>query len=49
MPNGQFGTRVAGGKDCAAARYIFTQLSEITRHLFNEQDDNVLNFLVEEG
>ena len=24
MPNGQFGTRVAGGKDAASARYIFT-------------------------
>lgn len=49
MPNGQFGTRVAGGKDAASARYIFTQLSTVTRHIFNENDDAVLNFLEEEG
>jgi DNA topoisomerase II len=49
LPNGQFGTRIAGGKDAASARYIFTQLSPITRHLFNENDDAVLNFLEEEG
>jgi DNA topoisomerase-2 len=49
LPNGQFGTRVAGGKDAASARYIFTQLSPITRHIFNEADDAVLTFLEEEG
>lgn len=49
MPNGQFGTRIAGGKDHASARYIFTQLSPIARHLFNEHDDALLNFLHEEG
>lgn len=26
MPNGQFGTRLLGGKDHASARYIFTML-----------------------
>lgn len=49
MPNGQFGSRAAGGKDCASARYIFTQLSEVARHIFNENDDAVLNFMTEEG
>ena len=48
-PIGQFGTRVMGGKDAASARYIFTSLSPVTRHLFNEMDDNVLTFLEEEG
>ena len=38
-----------GGKDAASARYIFTSLSPVTRHLFNEMDDNVLTFLEEEG
>ena len=38
-----------GGKDSASARYIFTNLSPVTRHLFNEMDDAVLNFLEEEG
>lgn len=49
MPNGQFGTRVMGGKDAASARYIFTQLSPAARHIFNENDDAVLDFLEEEG
>lgn len=49
MPNGQFGTRIMGGKDAASARYIFTQLSPSARHIFNENDDAVLNFLEEEG
>ena len=49
MPIGQFGTRIMGGKDSASARYIFTNLSPVTRHLFNEMDDAVLNFLEEEG
>lgn len=26
MPNGQFGTRLQGGKDAASPRYIFTML-----------------------
>ena len=38
-----------GGKDAASARYIFTQLSPAARHIFNENDDAVLNFLEEEG
>ena len=48
-PNGQFGTRYGGGSDCAAARYIFTNLSKVTRHVFNPDDDPVLNFLEDEG
>ena len=35
-PNGQFGTRRLGGSDHAAARYIFTQLSPLSRVLFPE-------------
>jgi DNA topoisomerase II len=38
-----------GGKEAASARYIFTSLSPVTRHIFNEMDDAVLNFLEEEG
>jgi DNA topoisomerase-2 len=48
-PNGQFGTRIMGGKDAASARYIFTELSSITRTIFNKSDDAILNYLVEEG
>ena len=38
-----------GGKDAASARYIFTALSPVTRHLFPAEDDAVLTFLEEEG
>jgi DNA topoisomerase-2 len=49
LPIGQFGTRILGGKDAASARYIFTSLSQVTRHLFHEDDDALLNYLEEEG
>ena len=49
LPIGQFGTRNQGGKEAASARYIFTNLSPVTRHLFNEMDDNVLLFNEDEG
>jgi hypothetical protein len=46
---GQFGTRLMGGKDAASARYIFTRLEKITRTIFHEADDKLLNYLAEEG
>lgn len=49
VPSGQFGTRLQGGKDAASPRYIFTRLSPLTRHLFNEGDDKLLSYLTEEG
>ena len=49
MPNGQFGTRLQGGKDSASERYIFTQLNKITRTLFPLYDDNVLTYLNDDG
>jgi DNA topoisomerase-2 len=49
LPIGQFGSRVQGGKEAASARYIFTNLNKVTRHLFHEHDDLVLGQLEEEG
>ena len=49
MPNGQFGTRLQGGKDSASERYIFTQLNKITRAIFPTMDDNVLEYLNDDG
>jgi DNA topoisomerase-2 len=49
MPNGQFGTRLQGGKDSASERYIFTQLSKIARKIFVEADDHILNYLDDDG
>ena len=48
-PNGQFGTRLQGGKDSASERYIFTQLNPITRLLFRSEDDAILEYLDDDG
>jgi len=49
LPIGQFGTRNQGGKEAASPRYIFTNLSPVTRTLYPEPDDAVLEYLEEEG
>jgi len=49
LPNGQFGTRLQGGKDSASERYIFTQLNKITRSIFPTADDNILHYLNDDG
>lgn len=48
-PNGQFGTRLHGGDDSASERYIFTMLNPLTRYIFPEVDDQVLNYLDDDG
>ena len=48
-PNGQFGTRLQGGKDSASERYIFTQLNKLTRLIFRPEDDKVLTYLDDDG
>jgi len=48
-PNGQFGTRMQGGKDAASARYIFTNVPRMTRTIFHQADDAILNYLTEDG
>jgi DNA topoisomerase-2 len=49
LPNGQFGTRLQGGKDSASERYIFTQLNKMTRIIFPAVDDAILNYLNDDG
>ena len=49
FPSGQFGSRIMGGKDAASARYIFTRLAPLARHVFHPLDDAVLNYLEEDG
>ena len=48
-PNGQFGTRSAGGDDSASERYIFTQLNRLTRLIFRQEDDTVLSYINDDG
>jgi len=49
VPSGQFGTRLQGGKDHAAARYIYTRLANVTRLIFHPDDDHILEYLDDEG
>lgn len=49
MPKGQFGTRLRGGQDHASERYIFTHLNPITRFIYPEADNNVLNYRYDDG
>jgi DNA topoisomerase-2 len=49
LPNGQFGTRLQGGKDAASPRYIFTTLSPVTRAAFPASDDALLTYISDDG
>ena len=48
-PSGQFGTRIANGKDASSPRYIFTRLSDLTPIIYNEADNDNLNYLDDDG
>ncbi|KAG6820232.1 hypothetical protein H0H93_003595 [Arthromyces matolae] len=48
-PDGQYGTREEGGKNHASPRYIFTQISQLSRVVFNAADDALLNIQKEDG
>ena len=49
LPNGQFGTRMDGGKDAASERYIYTQLNPLIKHVLNPLDNPILNYLDDDG
>lgn len=42
-------TRLHSGADSASERYIFTQLNPITRAIFPDLDDAILNYLDDDG
>ena len=48
-PNGQFGTRLRGGKDAASPRYIWTQFAELTNLIFRKEDEPILDYMDEDG
>lgn len=48
-PTGEYGTRLHGGKDASASRYIFTKLTDLTREIFNINDDEILDYLTDDG
>lgn len=49
VPNGNFGTRLQGGKDAASSRYINTFLSDATKTIFDKKDEDILEYLQEDG
>jgi DNA topoisomerase-2 len=50
LPLSQFGTRMKGGKDSGASRYIKTKLnSELVSALFKDDDDYVIEYTSDEG
>ena len=48
-PNGQFGTRLMGGKDAASSRYIFTYLKNYIKTIFVQEDNYILDYNIEDG
>jgi len=49
VPQGQFGTRLEGGSDAAAPRYIFTYLQPHTRHLVPSDDLPLMRYRDDDG
>ena len=49
VPNGQFGTRVQGGKNAGSPRYIYTLLADITSKIFRPEDAPLLEHLDDDG
>ena len=48
-PNGQFGSRLKGGKDSAQPRYIHTKLTDLTSVLYNKLDNPLLKYQEDDG
>lgn len=48
-PIGGFGTRLSGGHDASAARYIHTRLSSITNKVFIKEDNDIIDYLNVDG
>jgi DNA topoisomerase-2 len=48
-PKGQMGTRISGGQDSSSPRYIYTLLSKLTKLIFKDEDNSILNYLNEDG
>lgn len=49
LPNGQFGSRVCGGKDASQPRYIHTLLNPLTNTIFKKDDQAILTYLDDDG
>ena len=49
VPDGQFGTRFAGGTDGGASRYIFVKPKPIMSKLIRSEDFPILDHIIDEG
>ena len=49
VPEGQFGTRIAGGKDSAQCRYIHTYLTPLTHRIYKKVDEPLLKYTEDDG
>lgn len=47
--DGQFGTRLYGGKDAASSRYIFAQVSKLMKYVYRPEDECILEYQVDDG
>ena len=47
--DGQFGSRLEGGSDAAAARYIYTKMDALTELIFREEDEPLLKQVNDDG
>lgn len=47
--DGQFGSRLYGGKDAANARYIFTKMDRLTSLIYRKEDDYLLERVIDDG
>ena len=48
-PNGQFGTRLQGGKDAGSPRYLHTVLADIAQKIFIPDDAHILDYCDDDG
>ncbi len=48
-PIGQFGSRIMGGSDSAQPRYIHTKIPDIIHHIFQNSDNQVLDYMDDDG
>lgn len=47
--DGQFGTKLEGGQDAAAARYIYTKMDALTELIYREEDEPLLKQVNDDG
>ena len=48
-PEGNFGSRLAGGEDHASPRYIFTKMTEFCEMIFHPSDSPLLDYMDDDG